>query len=56
MIDAIYEKVVFWKRNLFWVPTGKSGKAFIDETNRLLNEWLIESDESLHIIKSVMIM
>ena len=56
MIDVIYEKVVFWKSNLFLVPSGKSGKAFIDEINRLLNEWLIESDQSPYAIKSVMIM
>ena len=35
----IYEKVVFWRRNLFMMPNGSSGKAYIRETTRLLNSW-----------------
>ena len=35
----IYEKIVFWRRNLFMLPNGSSGKAFIRETTRLLNSW-----------------
>ena len=25
-VELIYEKVVYWKKNLFLLPTGKSGK------------------------------
>ncbi len=35
----IYDKIVFWKRNLFMLPNGASGKAYIRETTRLLNSW-----------------
>ena len=28
-IEAAYEEVVRWRRNLFMTPSGKAGKAFI---------------------------
>ena len=34
-IEEIYEVVVCWKRNLFLIPSGHSGKAFVDEVARL---------------------
>ena len=30
-LEEIYEVVVCWKRNLFLIPSGRSGKAFVDE-------------------------
>ena len=30
-VDKIYSEIVFYRKNLFKVPSGKSGKAFIDE-------------------------
>ena len=55
-VELIYEKVVYWKKNLFLLPTGKSGKLNIDESVKLLNRWLEET--ALHNIafKAMMIM
>ena len=39
-VEQIYEKVVYWKKNLFLLPTGKSGKLYIDESVKLLNSWV----------------
>ena len=39
-LELIYEKVVYWKKNLFLLPTGKSGKLYIDESVKLLNSWV----------------
>ena len=34
-VELIYGKVVYWKKNLFLLPTGKSGKLYIDESVKL---------------------
>ena len=36
-INDCYEKIVFWRRNLFMLPNGAAGKNFIREITRLLN-------------------
>ena len=35
-INSIYEDVVSWKKNIFQLPNGKSGKAYI----KLVTEWM----------------
>ena len=35
--------VVFWKKNLFMLPTGTAAKKYISETTRLMNAWLNDS-------------
>ena len=34
-LRALYEEVIHWRRNLFQVPLGASGKAFVSELARL---------------------
>ena len=34
-VDTVYEIVVFWRRNLFVLPSGAAGKRFIGEKTRL---------------------
>ena len=34
-IDCCYEEIVHWRRNLFKLPSGKSGKSFVREMSRL---------------------
>ena len=34
-VELIYGKVVYWKKNVFLLPTGKSGKLYIDESVKL---------------------
>ena len=33
-IDAIYDEIVFWRRNLFMLPSGAVGKKFVSETTK----------------------
>ena len=42
-VTFIYEQIVYWKKNLFFLPTGKAGKLFIDELTKLLNAWIDDS-------------
>ena len=39
VISAIYEEVVYWRRNIFMLPTGSAGKRYIAEMTRLINAW-----------------
>ena len=36
---AIYEEIVYWKKNLFKLPSGAAGKQYIKEMTRLINIW-----------------
>ena len=38
-LDVVYNKVVFWRQNLFKLPWGTAGKAYVKETARLVAEW-----------------
>jgi len=37
-LKECYEKVVFWRKNLFMLPKGASEKDYIEEITRLINE------------------
>ena len=39
VLNAVYNKVVFWKENIFLLPYRKSGIQHIEETTRLSNSW-----------------
>ena len=32
MLNAVYNKVVFWRKNIFLLPSSKCGKQYIEET------------------------
>ena len=55
-VSFIYEQIVYWKRNMFLLPTGKAGKQFIDEITKLINIWTDESPMKNIAIKAIMIM
>ena len=39
VINTMYKAIVFWRRNLFTLPSGAAGKIFIKESTRLINAW-----------------
>ena len=55
-INIIYDKVVFWRKNLFLLPSGSCGKRYVEETIRLLNEWIHGSPLNGISFKAVMLM
>ena len=38
-IQDAYERIVFWKKNLFMLPIGAAAKKYIKKTTKLMNEW-----------------
>ena len=55
-IELVYEKVVYWRQNLFKLPSGAAGKAFIREITRLVSAWNSKSNLADIAWKAVMIM
>ena len=39
-INRVYEKIVYWRKNLFMLPTGKAGIQFIEEMTKLMLSWV----------------
>ena len=42
-INNAYEKLVYWRKNVFKLPSGSSGKNFIKECTRLIISWTSKS-------------
>ena len=55
-LNFIYEKIVYWRRNLFKLPSGKSGKDYIKECSRLIRAWSSKSALRPISLKALMIM
>ena len=54
--DAAYAETVHWRRNLFKVPSGKEGKAFIAKMARLYRSYAETSTLESVALKAAMIM
>ena len=55
LTDA-YEKMVQWKRNLLMMPSGATGKKYIEETTRLLKFWIQDSPRKSIALKAIHVM
>ena len=55
-LHLVYEKIVYWRKNLFLLPTGKAGKQYIDEITRLINAWVADSPLKKIAFKAIMVM
>ena len=55
-LNVAYEQIVYWRKNLFMLPTGKFGKRYIVETTRLMNAWVEDSPQQKIAFKAIMVM
>ena len=55
-IQDAYERIVFWKKNLFMLPTGAAAKKYITETTKLMNGWTNNSPLKDIALKTILIM
>ena len=55
-LSLAYEKIVYWKKNLFLLPSGLAGKSFIDKISWLMNKWMHESPLKDIGFKAIMVM
>ena len=57
LVDTVYssyQSVIKWKRNIFQVPSGKAGKAFIEELSKTIK--LFTSSSNLEEVALTMTM
>ena len=52
-IDKAYDEITAWRKNSFLVPYGKTGRDFIDQLTKHLNDWNNGSEKSACSFKSV---
>ena len=42
-VEFVYENVVYWRKNIFKIPSGAAGKNVIRECTRLIKAWTSKS-------------
>ena len=55
-VNGAYDEVVQWRRNVFKLPSGQCGKAFVRESARLMLEYAEGSSLECIALKSLMLM
>ena len=51
-----YEKIVFWKKSLFMMPTGAFAKSYVTELTKLINRWVNDSKLKNNVFKVIHVM
>ena len=60
-IKDAYDRIVFWKKNLFMLPTDAAAKKYITETTKLMNGWTNNSPlkdiafKAIHIMPNLLL-
>ena len=55
-IENACNELVHWKGNLFDLPKGAPGKAFINDLTKLINQWFSKSPNRDICLKGLMVM
>ena len=55
-LNRIYDEIVHWNRNLFKIPSGKAGTAFVRELSRMFRAFADSSALESVAMKAVMVM
>ena len=56
IVDHCYDEAVHWRRNLFKIPSGKAGVAFLQELSRLFQAYVESSALEGVALKAAMIL
>ena len=54
--NEMYNKVVHWRKSLFLLPSGSTGKRFIEKMTRLINNWKFRSEQDTIAMKALMVL
>ena len=55
-LNEVYERIVFWRKNLFLLASGSSRKRFIRESTRLIHSWIDATPMKEIAFKAIMVM
>ena len=56
LVEDCYEEVVQWKHNIFLIPSGGAGKAFVGEVARLFQSYADNDAIEPTALKAYMVM
>ena len=56
IITDAYNEIVTWRKNVFLVPYGKTGKEFIDQVTSHINDWNSNSDQQHISLKAAFVL
>ena len=60
-LNNAYDKIVYWRKNLFLLLTGAAGESFINEMTRMINAWVYDTPikdialKALHVMPALML-
>ena len=54
--DEVYNMVVYWRKSLFLLSSGSTGKRFIEEMTILINSWTFRSEQDTIVMKALMVL
>ena len=55
-LEEAYEQIVYWRKNVFMVPTGAPCKKFINEITRLFDQWTNDTPLKSIALKAIHVM
>ena len=55
-LNNAYEKIAYWRKNLFLLPTGAVEKSFINEMTRMINIWVYDTPIKEIVLKDLHVM
>ena len=55
-LTTVYDRIVYWKKNLFLLPSGHAGKQFVKELTRIINTWTNDSPLRIIAMKAIHVM
>ena len=55
-LEEAYEQIVYWRKNVFMVPPGASGKNFINEITRRFDQWTNDAPLKSTVLKAIHVM
>ena len=53
--NDVYNTVGYWRKSLFLLPSGSTGRRFIEEMTRLINSWTFRSEQDTIAMKALMV-
>ena len=55
-LEEVYEQIVYWRKNVFMLTTGASGKKFINEITILFDQWTNDTPLKSLVLKAIHVM
>ena len=60
-LNNAYDKINYWRKNLFLLPTRTAGKSFINEMTRMIDAWVYDAPikditlKALHVMSALLL-